>query len=468
MKKKDPSIDQTVGNHVIIERLGTSPSGDLFVAEHPDIHNRVVVKVLRPEHVVRPGRIARMLAEARATNSIAHPGVVRVLDYGVDGSIGAYLIMEHVEGATLARRLEQDGPLPAHEAVRLVRQTAEVLARVHESGVVHRNLKPSNIFVVPDPAMPGGERVRVAGFALAKFLEEEDARGVTRTGEALGSPQYLSPEQCLDTKRVDATTDIYALGVITFQLLCGKLPFEGKNISQMVVQHASGAPPSLLNLAPSMPLALDAAIQRALAKVRQQRWQTMAQLVEALDRAVPGTGRAMVPGVPVVAPSTPVEAPGDGPVRQPVAGPPAGASPPVAASPPVVASLPLMQILPPGSRAAPVSVPPPGPPAVWADRRTSVLPQQAPAEEMAPETGADMRQTSVLAEPVQPQVDRSPPEAGNMEQTLILAEGFEEPKDRDQHGGAEDMLQTLVDSGAPAAVDEHREGAGVDRDDSDR
>ena len=279
-------LGQTVGHYRIVKCLGSGGMGAVFLGEHPRIQSQVAVKILHRRYVAEPSIVRRFLDEARAVNRVGHPGIVRIHDSGTDENVGVYLVMELLQGQTLLACLEAVGMLDPDLVARWLRQAAGALAAAHGEGIIHRDLKPSNIFLVDDAEVVGGWRVKVLDFGVAKLIEDQDSGGgQTRTGMVIGSPQYMSPEQCLDAKAVDARSDIFSLGVIGHLLLAGQLPFPGKSVGQVLLSHRQGPATPLRQLRPEVPEALEACITRAMAMEPDDRFGTMLEMEAALRRA---------------------------------------------------------------------------------------------------------------------------------------------------------------------------------------
>ncbi len=189
-------------------------------------------------------------------NRIEHPGVVSVEDAGSQGDIGLYMVQELVQGESLRQRLDSQGTLDVEVTAALLRKSAMVLQAAHEAGVLHRNLRPGNLMLVADEEVEGGERVRILGFSVAKLMDTGEMGENTATGVALGDFRYISPEQCLDSKSATEASDVYALGVIAYRMLGGKLPHEAKSLTQMVLKHHQAKVTDLVELNPEVPQAL--------------------------------------------------------------------------------------------------------------------------------------------------------------------------------------------------------------------
>jgi eukaryotic-like serine/threonine-protein kinase len=276
-------IGTTLGNFRIVARIGAGGMGEVWLAEHQLLGSRAAIKVLLPETSGQPRFVDRFFAEARAASRIQDPGIVTVLDFGWHEG-RAYIVMEYLQGQSLAARLGMDR-LPEVEAVRIIQQCAISMAAAHAAGIIHRDLKPDNIFLVADPAVPGGERVKILDFGIAKLLDDPAPSGTatprTVTGTIMGTPSYMSPEQCRGAGDVDHRTDIYSLGCVLFQLVTGRVPFIAPTPGEMIASHLRQEPPVPSSLVAGLSPALDALIARCLAKDPEQRFATMTELVRA-------------------------------------------------------------------------------------------------------------------------------------------------------------------------------------------
>jgi serine/threonine protein kinase len=278
-----PVLGTTLGNYRVVERLGEGGMGLVYIGRHETLGSRVVVKVLQPELSRNVGMVQRFFNEAQAATEIRHPGIVQVFDFGTTSDGRAYFVMELLEGETLSARLRKH----RHDAAaccRFGRQVANVLQAAHAVGITHRDLKPENLFLVTDPEVIGGERVKVLDFGIAKLAGESRPAGVkTQTGMVMGTPDYMSPEQCRSASTADARSDIYSLGCILFEVACGRPPFVGDGMAEVIAAHLHLPPPPPRSLVPDLPAGLAALITHMLEKRPDARPQSMAEVSRALD-----------------------------------------------------------------------------------------------------------------------------------------------------------------------------------------
>ena len=255
--------------------------GAVYAAVHTSIERRVAIKVLHPEFAVRPEFVGRFFNEARAVNRVDHPGLVQISDYGQQPDGTAYIVMEYLRGQSLNARLKQEGALRVREALRLGFLIADALAAAHQAGIVHRDLKPDNIMIVADPNIEGGERTKLLDFGIAKLTEGGEIVK-TKTDAVMGTPVYMSPEQCRGAGGVDDRSDVYALGVMLFDMLAGGPPFTGAGFGEIIAQHLFQEPPSLSKLAPDLPAPVVALVMRLLVKDKSRR-PTMREVAAELS-----------------------------------------------------------------------------------------------------------------------------------------------------------------------------------------
>ncbi len=275
-----PELAQALSGQFRVERdLGRGGMGVVYLARELKLDRLVALKVLPAALAKDPATLERFLREARTAAHLAHPNVVPV--YRADEAAGtAFFAMAFVEGESLADRVRDRGPLPPADAVPILRSVAWALAYAHARGVVHRDVKPENILI--DRATG---RTLVTDFGIARQSLTEEAARLTQDGHVLGTLHYMSPEQVNDAP-LDGRSDLYALGVVAFYVLSGRLPFEGLAPSAVLVAHATREAPPLMSVAPGVPSALAAVVDRCLMKRPEDRFATGEDLAEALDRAV--------------------------------------------------------------------------------------------------------------------------------------------------------------------------------------
>ena len=256
--------------------------GSVWLAEHTMLGRRAAIKVLHPAFSTRHKIVRRFFNEARAATAIADPGIVQIFDFGYHVDRSAYIVMELLDGESLERRCARRGVFDVPEALRLVRQVASSLGAAHARGIVHRDLKPSNLFIVRDPEVAGGERTKILDFGIAKLVGEPG--GVkTHPDAVMGTPSYMSPEQCRGAGLVDQRSDVYALGCVLFKLLIGRPPFQASATGEIIALQQREAPPVPSSLRPELAREVDQLVLRCLAKDPAQRFAHGGELAAALD-----------------------------------------------------------------------------------------------------------------------------------------------------------------------------------------
>jgi len=257
--------------------------GAVYLAEHPFMGRKAAIKVLRREFAEDPSLVERFMNEARAANAIRHPNIIDIIDVGRMPNGIPYLMMEFLEGESLSRRIGR-GTLPMGEAMDVMLQTTSALAAAHAKGIVHRDLKPDNLYLVPDDSAPSGIRVKVLDFGIAKLRGDLSGSGSkTQAGSLMGTPPYMSPEQCRGVNdEVDHRTDIYAMGIILFEMLCGAPPFMSEGWGDVVLAHLTKPPPSPRSRNSAIPESLEVIIMKALAKSANDRFASAVEMRTAL------------------------------------------------------------------------------------------------------------------------------------------------------------------------------------------
>jgi len=257
--------------------------GTVWMAEHDVLGRRAAIKILHQKYSTQRKIVTRFFNEARAATAISDPGIIQIFDVGVHKDGSAYIVMELLEGEPLNRRLERRITLPAEEALRICRQIASAVGAAHARGIVHRDLKPENIFLVRDSEVPGGERAKVLDFGIAKLADDLGAQQKTSPSLIMGTPTYMSPEQCRGAGNVDRRSDVYSLGCLLYALVTGRTPFDAKGSGDLIVQHITELPvrPSLH--APGVSAELDALILCCLEKKPEDRFVSGTELAMAID-----------------------------------------------------------------------------------------------------------------------------------------------------------------------------------------
>jgi serine/threonine protein kinase len=273
---EDPIIGQLLdGSYEVLRVIGEGGMGRVYEARHTRLHTkRFAVKLLHHELARQPEVVTRFQREAEAASVLTHPNVVGVYDVNTSADGRPYIVAELLQGEDLGSYLERVGKLPVAEAVRLVRQVCRALGAAHTHGIVHRDVKPENIFLVKPNAT-----VKVLDFGISKVAENSD--GLTKTGTVMGTPDYMAPEQARGD-RVDARADIYAVGAILYRALTGRKPFDGTDPMAILTAVLTQEPqrPSTLNA--KIPLSLELIVQRTMAKLPAERFATMDALEQAL------------------------------------------------------------------------------------------------------------------------------------------------------------------------------------------
>ncbi|MBL9006102.1 MAG: serine/threonine protein kinase [Myxococcales bacterium] len=312
LRASDDWIGQIIGNYRLVRLLGEGGMGMVFEAYNEAAGGRAAVKILRPEVSMRPEVAGRFFNEARAANAIQHPGIVRIFDCGHTVERAAFLTMEFLEGKSLRSLLDGIGQLGSADVVRLGRQMASALSAAHRKNIVHRDLKPDNLMLVADPDIPGGERVKILDFGIAKLAEGlSGAASVTDSNLVMGTPAYMAPEQCKGAKLVTDRSDVYSLGVIFYQMLAGRPPFIADAAGALLImqvtetvpplaQFAPDAHPALSNLIAAM-LAKEPTVRPAMETVQAELQRIESSLLYGTDAAA-GSGPSHVPTLPLTKP----------------------------------------------------------------------------------------------------------------------------------------------------------------------
>ncbi|HEY9385204.1 MAG TPA: serine/threonine-protein kinase [Gemmatimonadales bacterium] len=268
------------GRYQMEMRVGEGGMAYVYRAKDRESGRTVAIKVLMSRLTGDQEAVARLRREAQVAMRLDHPNVCGILAWGQASGM-PYLVMPFLEGETLSRRETRHGPMPPALGVTLLRQLCLGLQHAHDAGVLHRDLKPENVMLVPGEH-PGQERAVVMDFGLAKeSVAGPEVMKLTATGIVLGTPEFMSPEQ-IRGKPLDSRSDIFALGVLGFELLTGRLPFEGNTAQETMLAHLTGQPIRLRQANPKLPERLERVMAQALAHKAEERYQTMAEFEEAL------------------------------------------------------------------------------------------------------------------------------------------------------------------------------------------
>jgi serine/threonine protein kinase len=273
---QDQFPSELPGRYVIERKLGEGGMAIVYLARDVKLGRKVALKVLRPELTHSLGA-ERFLREIVITAPLVHPNIVSIHDSG-EASGSLFYVMPYVEGATLRQRLAREIGLPLPEVLSIARQVASALDHAHAHGVVHRDIKPDNVLLLGDHAF-------VVDFGLARALTTAANRPLTKSGIVVGTPPYMSPEQCTPGAKVDARSDVYSLGCVVFEMIAGRPPFHGPTPDVTMAQHRTREPPSLAAERSDCPAAVDAVMRRALAKKPGDRFRSAGEFATALAHA---------------------------------------------------------------------------------------------------------------------------------------------------------------------------------------
>jgi serine/threonine-protein kinase len=273
------------GNYRVVRLIGEGAFGEVYLVENPLIDRLAAIKVLRPMLALDAELVRRFFNEARAASAIRHLNIIEVHDAGETPEGAPYILMEFLEGKSLKKHLAEVRKCPVAHTLEVARQAGSALAAAHAVGIVHRDLKPENLFLVPDSAAPGGERVKILDFGIAKVKGLSGAASGsfrTESGLIMGSPTYMSPEQCKDSADVDLRADIYSFATILYEMLAGRPPYVAPTGVELLLMHLSEEPRPLGELVADLPAHVASAIMRALRQERSERFETVSSFLEAL------------------------------------------------------------------------------------------------------------------------------------------------------------------------------------------
>ncbi|MFH2005674.1 MAG: serine/threonine-protein kinase [bacterium] len=306
--QKNDLIGRTIGNYQVVKPLGAGAMGEVFMAEHPQIGRRVAIKVLSPILSATEEMAGRFLSEARALERVNHPNIIQIFDFGrlEDGRL--YYAMEYLQGTELTELMAPDKSLSLDQVDDMLRQIAGALDVAHQAGIIHRDLKPDNIFVNQTTT---GYIPKIIDFGVAKLLEGGlDSANKTTDGMIMGTPLYMSPEQAAgQIDKISARSDIYALGVIVYQMLSGQCPINAPSAALILAKHIMEQPVSLKEVTQGLPESLHPVIMRALSKEPNDRQGSAGEFYQEFHRAIAGVpassfGGLAAPAAPAVSSST--------------------------------------------------------------------------------------------------------------------------------------------------------------------
>jgi serine/threonine protein kinase len=298
-------VEGTIGPYKLLRKIGEGGMGAVFLGEHSLLGRRAAIKVLLPELSQHRTNVDRFFNEALATTSVSDPGIVQVFDFGYTPDQTAYIVMEYLEGEQLDLRLAKRGSLPIVDALRITRQVAGSLAAAHANGIVHRDIKPANLFLVRDADAANGERTKILDFGIAKLGKEISNRVVTSTGQVIGTPQYMSPEQCNGSASVDQRSDVYSLGCVLVAMLTGRPPFDLDGVGAVMSAHLYDPIPLPSRVIHDLPREIDELVVRCLSKKPEARFANMLELQRACDQVSAGLNPSLGITKPLLPPRHP-------------------------------------------------------------------------------------------------------------------------------------------------------------------
>ncbi|MEI8259530.1 MAG: serine/threonine-protein kinase, partial [Deltaproteobacteria bacterium] len=268
------------GKYKLTRLLGVGGMGAVFEGTNTWTDRRVAIKLmLTANGAIDPELGQRFMREAKAATKIAHENIVDILDMGQDADGSLFIVQEFLAGTDLRHVLDERGAISPRETAEILAPVMSALIAAHKHGIVHRDLKPDNIFLTKSSS--GNTVPKLIDFGIAK-MDEGQGRGLTKTGAAMGTPHYMSPEQAGGQKSIDQQTDIWAIGVVLFEMLSGQMPYDGDNYNQLMVKIATEPPRLIEDVAPDIAPSLAAVVHRALNRDRTQRFRTMQQFLGAL------------------------------------------------------------------------------------------------------------------------------------------------------------------------------------------
>jgi len=287
----DPYLGRDIaGQFRVIEKIGSGGMGAVYKAEQPEMRRFVAIKILHSRYLSRKDLVTRFKREARAMSHLSHPNTARVFLYGQLEDGACYFVMEYLEGRNLAQTVRREGPMEPNRAINVMIQACGALEEAHRSGIVHRDLKPENIFLTAQGGIE--DFPKLLDFGLAKISERQMRPGsliLTQEGMVFGTPEFMSPEQARG-ETLDGRSDIYSLGIILYELLTGKLPFEAGQPMEYIQKHIKEPPIPLAERMPDreFPRGLEEVLMKTLAKDPAHRFQSASEMANALKMVARG------------------------------------------------------------------------------------------------------------------------------------------------------------------------------------
>lgn len=282
-KSVQAMIGRKLGNYRLLSILGQGGMGAVFLAKHEVTRRSVAIKISLPDYLHVGSISSHFYIEAQAVSAVDHPNVVATHYVGYEQDDTIYIVMERLHGQCLKSVLDRKNRLSMDDALIVVRQLAEALVAVHGAGIVHRDIKPDNIIIAR--VLGKGEQVKLIDFGIAKMHRaSRDIGHVTACDRLLGTPTYMSPEQCNDPSTVDIRSDLYSLGCIWFEMLCGRPPFQRRGIGSLLGAHVFKTPPRPRAINSSIPAAIERIILKLLSKQPEARFRDATELLAALPR----------------------------------------------------------------------------------------------------------------------------------------------------------------------------------------
>ncbi len=284
----DARLGNSLGEYVVVAQIADGAMGRVYEGRHAQTKQRVAIKILHPEIARDNVAVERFKREADTARELEHPHVVKVIDFGQTADGSHFMTMEYLEGEELGNRVRRDGALPPARVVRIIAQLAEALDHAHSFGVIHRDLKPDNVFLVQSD---DGDIVRILDFGSVKLQVETGAK-LTAFGTTLGSPYYMSPEQAMGKLDVDSRTDVFACAAILYEMLTGKIAFEGSNVAQILMKIMNEQPAGPSMVGKGVPAGLDDVVDKGLRKDKNRRYGSVRELADGAVRAYGLSGTA--------------------------------------------------------------------------------------------------------------------------------------------------------------------------------